>query len=86
MCRGLGQANAVHAVVGYLAHSVQQAECLKDSTVDADADARISFFDLLKGRAGGESPLRHNRHGKMATATSITQICAQLAQGALHGG
>ena len=84
--RGLGQANAIYADIGYLVQSVQQAERLKDSAVDANADAGISFLDLLQGRAGGESSLRHNRHGKMAATTSIAQICAQLAQGALHGG
>ena len=84
--RGLCQANTVLADVCYFAQSVQQAECLKNSAVDTDADAGISFFDLLQGRAGGESPLRHNRHGKMATAASIAQISAQLTQGALYGG
>lgn len=78
--------DTVVADVGNLAQAVEQAQGLKDTGIDADADSGVPRFDPLLCRAGREGALSHDRHRQSATPACIVNVRAELAQGALHGG
>ncbi len=76
--------NRVAADIGNLAQPIKQAECLKYTSIDADADAGVSGLDPLQSRAGREGALSHDGHRQPPTPTRIVDVGAKLAQGALH--
>ena len=77
--------NAVVADIRDLAQSIEQAECMKDGSINADADGGVARFDLLQGRAGSESALRYDCHRQSPTTAGVVDVRAKLAQGALGG-
>lgn len=85
---GTGQclSDAVIADVGDLAESVEQAECLEDAGINADADVGVPSFDSLQCRAGREGALGHDRHWQPSASTGIVYVRSKLAQGTPHGG
>ena len=86
--RGAGERlpDAIAADIGNPAQAVEQAERLKHGGVDADADIGVAGFDLLQGRAGREGALGDDRHGETTVASGVTDIRAELAQGAFYSG
>ena len=72
--------------IGDLAQTVEQAERLKDASINADTDIGVPCLDLLQRRAGREGALRHDSHWQPPTPTGIVDIGAELAQDAPHGG
>ncbi len=85
-CAGKSLPDAVIADVSNLAQAVEQAECLQDTGVYADADIGVASFDPLKGRTGREGALRHDRHRQLPAPTSITDVCSKFAQRSSNGG
>lgn len=76
----------VVADVGDLAQTVEQAERLKDASIDADADIGIASLDLLQGRTGREGALRDDGHWQPPTPTGVVDVCAELTQDASYSG
>ena len=52
----------VLANVGNLAETIEQPERLQDRGVDADANARVAFFNALQGCSRGKCALGYNAH------------------------
>lgn len=82
---GESLADAVVADVCDPAQAVEQAECLQDASVNADADVSVSGLNPLQCRPGREGALSHDRHRQPSAPTGIVDVRAELAQGAPHG-
>ena len=78
--------DTVVADVCHLAQAVEQAQRLKNSGIDADADAGISSLDPLQCRSGSEGAFGDDRHGQPPTTTGILDVRPELAQCPLHRG
>jgi len=60
---GKGLSDPIVADIGNLAQTIQQAESMQDTCIDADADIGVTGFDPLKGGTGREGSFGHDSHG-----------------------
>jgi hypothetical protein len=74
----------VLANVGNLAETIEQPERLQDRSVDADANARVAFFNALQGRSRGKCALGYNAHWQAAPTARVMDVGAELAKRAAH--
>jgi hypothetical protein len=74
----------VLADVGNLAETVEQPERLQDRGVNADANARVAFFNALQGSSRGKRALGDNAHWQAPPTARVMNVGAELAKRTTH--
>jgi hypothetical protein len=86
LCGSECLSNTISTDIRNLTEAVQEAECMQDRGIYADAYAGVSCLDALKGWPGGESTFSDDCHGQSAPFAGVLNIGAELVQSPEHGG